>query len=83
MKKEKAAEKYDDSIASGNAAYKLQYDKDQQDLLTMKIGNLMPEKKLTVNLVLIQKLQVFDKSWLLSLSPTFTPRYFNKVRVNN
>lgn len=45
----------------------------------MNIGNLMPDKSLTVKLSLVQKLEVFDKSWLLSLSPTFTPRYYNKA----
>ena len=42
MPTEKAKEKYDDALASGNAAYNLNYDKKSQDLLTMQLGNLPP-----------------------------------------
>lgn len=82
MKKEKAEEKYDDAISSGDAAYMLQYDKDTQDLLTMKIGALLPEKSVTVKLGVVIKLEVVDKSYALLLSPTFTPRYVNRALMN-
>ena len=77
MAKEKAQQKYDDALAGGKAAYKVEYDKDAQDLLTMDIGNLLPQKKITVKLTLLQSLDVFDKSWMLSLSPTLTPSFTN------
>ena len=40
----------------------------------MNIGNFEPKKKLTVQITLLSRLNVFDKSWMLSLTPTFTPR---------
>ena len=81
MPKEKAQEKYDDAIAGGKAAYKVEYDKDAQDLVTMDIGNLLPQKKITVRLTLLQSLEVFDKSWVLSLSPTLTPTFTNSAKA--
>ena len=77
MGKEKSQQKYDDAIAGGKAVYKVEYDKDAQDLLTMNIGNLLPQKWVTVKLTLLQSLEVFDKSWTLSLSPTLTPTFSN------
>ena len=55
----------------------MEYDKDAQDLLTMNIGNLLSQKWVTVKLTLLQSLEVFDKSWTLSLSPTLTPTFSN------
>ena len=40
----------------------------------MNIGNFEPKKKLTVQITLLSRLNVFDKSWMLSLTPTLTPR---------
>lgn len=47
----------------------------------MKIGNFEPDKQITVKLGILQKLDVFDKSWMLRLSPTFTPYYQSKAAV--
>ena len=77
LPKEKGHEKYEDAISSGDAAYLLQYDKDHQDLLTMNIGNLQPDRSLTLHLDIVAKLEVVDKSWALLLSPTFTPLFLN------
>lgn len=74
MPKEKAAEEYEDAMAAGDTAYKLDYD--QQEILTMKIGNFEPDKRITVKIGILHKLDVSDKSWTLRLSPTFTP-YFS------
>ena len=76
--KEKAREKYEDALGSGDSAYLLHYDSDQQDLLTMNIGNLKSGTSVTVKLGILMKLEVVDKSWTLILSPTFTPRFANK-----
>ncbi len=81
MAKEKAQEKYDDALAGGHAAYKVEYDEDAQDLLTMQIGNLLPGKEVSLRLDLLQTLEVFDKSWMLALSPTLTPCFLNKARA--
>ncbi len=78
QKKEEAKQKYDDAIAGGDTAYLLEYDKDLQDLLTMNIGSLKPGKSVTVKLSIVFSLEVIDKSWALTLSPTFTPLFHNK-----
>ena len=46
----------------------------------MNIGNLQPDRSLTVQLDIVTKLEVVDKSWGLLLSPTFTPLFVNKVQ---
>ena len=71
--KEKGEEKYGDALSSRDAAYLVTYDQEQQDLLSMSIGNLPPGKSLTLQLDVVTKLAVVDKSWGLLLSPTFTP----------
>jgi hypothetical protein len=38
MEKDKAEQKYDDSIASGNTAVKMTYDEDVPDVLNLNIG---------------------------------------------
>ncbi len=74
--REKAAQKYEDATARGNAAYKLEYDKDDENgLLVMNIGNLLPKRELTIRLTMLVRLPIFDKSWALILSPSMTPRF--------
>ena len=48
MPKEKGEEKYGDALSSRDAAYLVTYDQEQQDLLSMSIGNLPPGKSLTL-----------------------------------
>ena len=81
MAKEKAEQKYSDAIASGKGAYKANYDEDQQELLQMTIGNLQPKRSLRLQLSFLQNLEVFDKSWALSLSPTFAPSFCNAAAL--
>ena len=41
--KEKAKEKYDDAIASGNAAILAESPNDKKEITAIKVGNLMPK----------------------------------------
>ena len=46
----------------------------------MNIGNLQPDRSLTIKFDIVAKLEVVDKSWGLVLSPTFTPLFVNRVK---
>ena len=81
--KEKGEEKYGDALSSRDAAYLVTYDQEQQDLLSMSIGNLPPGKSLTLQLDVVTKLAVVDKSWGLLLSPTFTPLFVSKLQEDD
>jgi Ca-activated chloride channel family protein len=43
IKKEKAEEKYDDAIAAGHTAVKMDYDETTKGMMKMKVGNLLPK----------------------------------------
>ena len=57
MGKEKAEEKYDDAIASGNTAAKLNYSEDTPDLLRMMVGNLGPKQEAHVTVRYVKALE--------------------------
>jgi len=42
FEKEKAKEKYDDAIASGNAAVLAERSNKKEETMTIKLGNLLP-----------------------------------------
>jgi hypothetical protein len=48
IKKEKAEEKYDDAIAAGHTAVKMDYDETTKGMMKMKVGNLLPEEEAIV-----------------------------------
>ncbi len=74
--KEKAEQKYVDSIARGSGAYLMQYDANQQELLRVTVGNLLVGKEATVTIRLIQKLELGqDGLWVVRVPTSFTPRY--------
>ena len=48
MEKEKAQEKYDDAVASGNAAVIAERSKKKEETMTLKLGNLLPGQSATL-----------------------------------
>ena len=52
MKKEKAQERYEDAIASGNAAVLAERTK-KQETMTIKLGNLLPGQEATLKLHIV------------------------------
>ena len=63
MGKEKAEEKYDDAIASGNTAAKLNYSEDTPDLLRMMVGNLGPKQEAHVTVRYVKALECEVTCW--------------------
>ena len=63
MSKEKAEEKYNDSISSGNTGFISRYDDEKMKIYTVNIGNINPRQKIKLNTYFIQKIGTQDMSY--------------------
>ncbi len=75
MGKEKAKEKYQDAVASGNTGYLMSYDENQRDLIRMVVGNLPAKSKAVVRISVAKRLDVESNFWCIRIPAAFTPRY--------
>jgi hypothetical protein len=75
MDLEKAKEKYDDAIASGDHVAMLQECKDNKDLHQLDIGNIMPGQTVDIELEIIQPLKADSGCFEFNLPLTYFPRY--------
>ena len=85
MPKEKAEEKYNDSIASGNTGFYSSY-QDNQKSYSVNIGNIKPNQKVVLNTVFIQMIGTQDMSYEFSMMekyPTFHYKELNKDKPRN
>lgn len=73
-KKEKAEQKYDDAIASGNTAA-LMETKKNDDGFTLKLGNLSPGKSAVINVQLSKLLEIEGGSYAFRLPSSYFPDY--------
>ena len=48
MEKEEAKEKYDDAVAAGDTAAKINYDENIPDVIELSIGAIQPDKKVKI-----------------------------------
>ena len=85
MEKEKAQEKYSDSIAEGNYSVIGNYDKN--DTLSFTLGNIQPNDKLILEIFTSSLLQTEDKSFKFKISSYSLPQIklsnkINSVKVN-
>jgi len=62
MKKDKADEKYSDAIAAGGTAIKIKEGEDNEDVIKVLIGNLLPKQSAVIVIRYIKTLEIFDKS---------------------
>ena len=53
MEREKAEEKYEDTVAQGHSAFKLSYDLDKDDVVVMDIGTLPSGKIIEVRMTVV------------------------------
>lgn len=75
MEKEKAEEKYDDSVASGNTGVRAKYDEDVPDVINLSIGQLQPSKEADITIELVSLLGANEKSLYSLLFPlVFLPQ---------
>ena len=85
MPKEKAEEKYNDSIASGNTGFFSSY-QDNQKSYSVNIGNIKPNQKIVLNTVFIQMIGTQDMSYEFSMMekyPAFHYKELNKNKSRN
>ena len=85
MPKEKAEEKYNDSIASGNVGFISNYN-DNQSSYSVNIGNLKPKQQIKLNTNFIQMIGTNDLSYefnIMEKYPTFHYREIDKDKLRN
>ncbi|MGD9899381.1 MAG: VIT and VWA domain-containing protein [Calditrichaceae bacterium] len=71
--REKAFEKYDDSLMAGDGAYLL--DEERPNIFTLSVGNLNPGMEVTVEIELVMLLDTEGLNYRLTLPTTIAPRY--------
>ena len=85
MSKEKAEEKYTDSIASGNQGFISRYD-EQMTNYSVNIGNINPKQKIKLNTIFIQMIGSQDMSYefdIMEKYPTFHYKELNQNEPRN
>ena len=85
MPKEKAEEKYNDSIASGNIGFYSSY-QDDQNSYSVNIGNIKPNQKIKLNTIFIQMIGTQDMSYefnIMEKYPVFHYKELNKDKPRN
>ena len=85
MPKEKAEEKYNDSIASGNVGIDSSY-QDNQNSYSVNIGNIKPNQKIKLVTVFIQMIGTQDMSYefnIMEKYPSFHYKELNKEKSRN
>eukprot|EP00027_Filamoeba_sp_ATCC50430_P010934 CAMPEP_0168546528 /NCGR_PEP_ID=MMETSP0413-20121227/3547_1 /TAXON_ID=136452 /ORGANISM="Filamoeba nolandi, Strain NC-AS-23-1" /LENGTH=1128 /DNA_ID=CAMNT_0008576713 /DNA_START=165 /DNA_END=3551 /DNA_ORIENTATION=+ len=74
MEKQKAQEKYDDSIASGHGAFLLE--QKRSDVFTMSVGNLLSKQKVTIRIQYVTPVEQNEAGeFRFVLSTTVAPKY--------
>ena len=85
MPKEKAEEKYNDSIASGNTGFISRYEENQSSY-SVNLGNIKPNQKIKLNTIFIQMIGTQDMSYefnIMEKYPTFHYKEVNKDKPRN
>lgn len=55
-------------------------DDDMPDVMRLKIGNLLPADKISLEFTYVQQLEVcVNRFWRLTLPATMTPRYRSRI----
>ena len=85
MAKEKAEEKYNDSVASGNTGFISRYDEEMSNY-SVNIGNINPKQKIKLNTIFIQMIGSQDMSYefnIMEKYPTFHYKELNRDEARN
>ncbi len=75
LPKHLAREAYDELRNRGHGAAYMGYDKRQQDMLSLELGNIKPDDTVRVKVSFVELLQVEDLSWAVRIPTTFVPPY--------
>ena len=86
IQKEKAEEKYTDTIASGNIGIISKFEDDHMNFYTVNIGNINPKQKVKLNSVFMQMIGAQDMSYefaIMEKYPIFNYEGLNESKPNN
>ena len=81
MSKEKAEEKYSDTIASGNVGFKSSYE-DENKSYSVNIGNLAPKKQVKLQTNFIQMIDNKDLSYEFNIIENYPAFYYDGAKIN-
>ena len=73
--KEKARERYEDAVAAGDTAVLAERDEDKQEVMNIKLGNLLPEQTLRLKIKIISQLEIKQSSYYYELPMGLYPDY--------
>ena len=82
MPKEKAEEKYNDAIASGNVGVISSY-QEKQNAYSVNIGNLKPKKQIKLHSVFIQMIGTQDMSYEFSIMEKYPSFYYKELKTDD
>ena len=82
MPKEKAEEKYNDTIASGNVGFISRYEDNNQSY-SVNIGNLAPNKQVKLQSIFIQMIESNDLSYEFSIMENYPAFYYEGMNKND
>jgi len=79
MEKEKAEEEYDDAVAAGHTAVKMNVDKKLPDVIELNIGQLQAGQEAVITVKMVCQLEVVKPGYFTFMFPLeFIPRYGSK-----
>ena len=82
MPKEKAEEKYNDSLASGNVGFISRYQEDNK-AYSVNIGNLQPKKRIELKSVFIQMIDSNDLSYQFDIMESYPAFHYKEIKSEN
>ena len=82
MPKEKAEEKYNDSLASGNVGVISRYEEDNKTY-SVNIGNLQPKKSIELRSVFIQMIDSNDLSYQYEIMESYPSFHSKEIKNKN
>ena len=82
MPKEKAEEKYNDSLASGNVGVISRYEEDNKTY-SVNIGNLQPKKSIELRSVFIQIIDSNDLSYQYEIMESYPSFHSKEIKNKN
>ena len=82
MPKEKAEQKYSDTIASGNVGFISKYEEDNK-IYSVNIGNLKPKQMVKLDSVFMQMIGAQDLSYEFSIMDNYPSFYYKQAKKDD
>ena len=81
MPKEKAEEKYNDTLASGNVGFISRYE-DDKNSYSVNIGNLQPKKRIELKSIFIQMIDSTDLSYQFNIMEAYPAFHYKESGIS-